>query len=460
MQRNSGKLCCTMPMRPAVPQSFLSAFGRGLQGAIAADMATIREQMLVNEERRDAIFKGSRGIKENIARCVFSISIGDTQQDATIAQAGQDLVGLLDGDESKREGNLGRTIEDFTEAQLLHQFFLSGKLAGKTEISVPCSDEEYLCACLGVAQHLARYCVGRAIEVDTSSIELCRLLVTSLMEKMLEFDLRNGPLRRKYDGLKYAVKKIENVTYELSLLPAQPAAKKRKLTAQDDQQGATSSEQEPLVDGACFDQIKQRLDVYDKLREEVIKGSRDVQKLSKQAIFSVHRGKLQEAKAQMDKATQIAEPLLAIVASHPTLRNGAFGNSLEEWAEAALTYEWVLNKRVMPMSEMSAMTIVGTDYVGALSDFTGEACRLAVAAASQRDLAAVRQVLDCVLVIEAGMVQLNLCGKYAKKTEAVAGTQRKLSDIVYELSMVSQGARNGRELEQEPQEMLNKKEDD
>ena len=34
------------------------------------------------------------------------------------------------------------------------------------------------------------------------------------------------------------------------------------------------------------------MEAYDKLREDMIKQSRDVQKLSKQAIFAVHRGNL------------------------------------------------------------------------------------------------------------------------------------------------------------------------
>jgi hypothetical protein len=35
---------------------------------------------------------------------------------------------------------------------------------------------------------------------------------------MLEFDFRNGPLRKKYDVLKYALKSIEDIVYEMSLL--------------------------------------------------------------------------------------------------------------------------------------------------------------------------------------------------------------------------------------------------
>eukprot|EP00658_Telonema_sp_P-2_P043123 TRINITY_DN31077_c0_g1_i2.p1 TRINITY_DN31077_c0_g1~~TRINITY_DN31077_c0_g1_i2.p1 ORF type:complete len:189 (+),score=40.36 TRINITY_DN31077_c0_g1_i2:193-759(+) len=176
------------------------------------------------------------------------------------------------------------------------------------------------------------------------------------------------------------------------------------------------------------------MDKYDKLREQVIKGSRDVQKLSKQSIFSVHRSELQNAHQQLDKATEHALPLLAIVEQQPTLRKGAFSNSLEEWAEAALCCEWLEHKRIMTMPQMERMKISVNEYVGALSDFTGEICRLAVVAASHRQAESVREVHDCVIVIAAAMMQLNVSSKFNKKMEAVNNTLRKMEDIMYAVS--------------------------
>ena len=51
-----------------------------------------------------------------------------------------------------------------------------------------------------------------------TSIKLCREILTALNGQMLEFDLRNGPLRRKYDSLKYALRRVEDIWYELSLV--------------------------------------------------------------------------------------------------------------------------------------------------------------------------------------------------------------------------------------------------
>ena len=44
-----------------------------------------------------------------------------------------------------------------------------------------------------------------------------------------------------------------------------------------------------------FERIDSELRAYDEKREQVIKRSRDIGKLSKQAIFSLHRGADEEA---------------------------------------------------------------------------------------------------------------------------------------------------------------------
>jgi hypothetical protein len=162
---------------------------------------------------------------------------------------------------------------------------------------------------------------------------------------MLEFDFRNGPLRKKYDGLKYALKTIEDVTYELSLLDddvsgvednQDPSAnKKRRIEGSD---GASDSSvnggnsaaataavssgaggvevdvEESLLDDAALDAIRGRMEVYDKLREDVIKQSRDVQKLAKQAVFSVHRGQLADSRNKLNSAEKIARHILTMIA--------------------------------------------------------------------------------------------------------------------------------------------------
>lgn len=63
--------------------------------------------------------------------------------------------------------------------------------------------------------------------------------------------------------------------------------------------------------------IRDRMDVYDKERERIIKLSRDVQKFAKQAIYSIHRNSLQDAQNKIDSAKgmilTITREIIAVV---------------------------------------------------------------------------------------------------------------------------------------------------
>jgi len=124
---------------------------------------------------------------------------------------------------------------------------------------------------------------------------------------------------------------------------------------------------------------------------------------------------------------------------HPTLRQGSFSNSLEEWAEGALTLAWVEHKRILSPEELGLL-VNSAEYVGALSDFTGEIGRLAVMHAGKRDFAAVREIYQADLVLANAISRLS-GNRFAKKLEMVQTNLRKVSDVIYELSMLQRSGR-------------------
>ena len=92
--------------------------------------------------------------------------------------------------------------------------------------ALPCSVEEYLGGALDFTGELNRYAIARATVRDKEAVQSARDLVEALQGQFLRMDLRNGSLRKKYDALKYTLKKLENTLYELSLtehgLPTKP----------------------------------------------------------------------------------------------------------------------------------------------------------------------------------------------------------------------------------------------
>ena len=58
---------------------------------------------------------------------------------------------------------------------------------------------------------LNRYAVLRATARDLPAVHQCRDVVDQLFGQLMLFEWRNGNLRRKFDAVKYTLKKLEQV---------------------------------------------------------------------------------------------------------------------------------------------------------------------------------------------------------------------------------------------------------
>ena len=292
-------------------------------------------------------------------------------------------------------------------------------------------DSEYVAGLLDSAGSLAKYAVGRAAHGDTQSIVCCRDGVKSLQGALLAFDFRNGPLRRKFDGLKYSLRRLEDLLYEQSLIGKTVSSE----TAED--------ANDPCLKALA--EIKVRFDEADLARENVIKKSRDVQKASKQAIFACHRGDAAKASVLLETAKTAAQAILDdenLVKKWPALRYGSLGAALEEYAEAALFMKWLEAKGVSGAPLVAAQVSLGLpltdeEYLGGVYDLTGEVGRVAVIAATARDTASVQRVFETDVAVVEAVAALHLPPKLAKKMGPLEGCVRKVEHLLYELALAA-----------------------
>jgi len=304
--------------------------------------------------------------------------------------------------------------------------------------------------------------VGRSMEGDAASVSLCRQLVEALNGQLIKFDFRNGPLRRKYDSVKYAVKRLEELLYEQSLLTVVATAakddqggggsdKKRVRVEEEDNSPAAAAAAVSavcaLVDEGEFSAMVSRMEQSDAAREGVIKGCRDGQKLSKLAIYSVHRGEMQKASEQLEQAHTKTAALLPQVSEWPTLRQGTFTNVLEEFAEAKMFHHWMTCRRIPPLAagvagEAFPLLDPSEDaaaYIGGLVDLTGELGRYAVACGTARRVDDVEQCFEATCVVSTLLAQLPSSQALRKKGSAVATNLRKMGQVRYELALAARG---------------------
>jgi len=196
--------------------------------------------------------------------------------------------------------------------------------------------------------------------------------------------------------------------------------------------------------------IRLRLSSFDEHREVVIKACRDIQKSSKNAIYSTHRSDYSKARSLLTSARagmkQALRPSLLL---HPSLRHtGSVESAMEEFAEAVLFLIWREEGRLAVREEVGeggeevkegGMEVTPIEYVGGLVDLTGEVGRFAVARATAREVTAVEGCLETVMYVAGELVRSTLPGKVNKKMEGLRTNQKKLETLRYELALIQAG---------------------
>lgn len=398
-----------------------------------------RRMQLALMKAQDAVWKSSADGQEAMDALDTLIQSEPMALPPSISSNGSDTGDRL---RAPREANLSMRMEDYVRLKAFRHFLVTATLLPPPNTA---TDEEYLAgACMGLAQDLQRYGLGRATVRDAESIEAASYLVSDILDYLLQLDFRNGPLRRKYDGTKYSLKALETLLYELSITSG---------VVQESRQGRKSkrSKQESsLLPNDDLVGIKQRMERRDNLREQIIKLSRDAQKSAKQAIFALHRGDYSRAVFLIESCEScVINDLLPIVREEPNLRQGSFTAVIEEYIEARLFCKWLGSDPTTPTGEIISETgfvvdLEPEEYIGGLCDLTGEVGRFAVQRGTVRDFEAVQL---CLQTNQAILTALNMMESWpwgtGKKLDVVRTSVDKLQRMLYEMSLSeAAGGRN------------------
>jgi len=108
----------------------------------------------------------------------------------------------------------------------------------------------------------------------------------------------------------------------------------------------------------------------DTVREEIIRLTREIIRLSSEATRNIHLGKHAEALESIKKARDLVAKISRVLADHPDLYySGLVYNALSEYAEATITYFLVVEKK---MPSYKDLNIPYVPYLQGLGDVVGE----------------------------------------------------------------------------------------
>ncbi|MFC1691115.1 hypothetical protein ACFL0W_02935 [Nanoarchaeota archaeon] len=112
-------------------------------------------------------------------------------------------------------GSFKVACQEYVEALCLFEIITNNKLPNNKDLEV--DEEHYLLGLTDLGGELVRLGVNSAIREEYDIFIKIKDFMQDLYEEFLKMDLRNGELRKKFDGMKYDLKKLEELALELKL---------------------------------------------------------------------------------------------------------------------------------------------------------------------------------------------------------------------------------------------------
>jgi len=180
----------------------------------------IREEMHKLDVKREEVIQLSRKIITLSKQVIYAAQRnGPEEAEAAVKEIKSDVAKLR-----KIRTPSGVSIDtninsvafqEYVEAICFYEFVKNNRLPSKASLKV--NAEDYLSGLCDLTGELGRKAIYDVIHKKFDEAEKIKELVHDIYGEFLKLHLRNGELRKKSDSIKWNLKKLEEVMYDVSM---------------------------------------------------------------------------------------------------------------------------------------------------------------------------------------------------------------------------------------------------
>ena|SRR3989344_4890362 len=173
------------------------------------EFARIRREMEKADEDREKTIKQSRELIRLSKKVIYAVHRNDPEADALVKlmiKKGKQL-------KPSTEGHYRTAMQEFVEAASFYEVVRNNHLPEGLGVSSEC----YLLGLCDLTGELMRKAINCAIKDENSEALRIKNAISEIYDEMMMFDFRNSELRRKFDGIKYNLKKAEDLALQIKL---------------------------------------------------------------------------------------------------------------------------------------------------------------------------------------------------------------------------------------------------
>lgn len=184
---------------------------------MADEFSKLKKDIEATDAKREELIAQSRNILLQSKKAIYALQRGDANSAAaTVAEMKKAVSAINEfSHDASYASAVKPAIQEYVEAACFNEFIRTGKLLPKDGLGV--SAENYIAGLCDVSGEIIRKAVNAAINDDEKTVVNAKNYIEALYYGLLQFEFRNGELRRKFDGLKYDLKKMEDLVLSLKL---------------------------------------------------------------------------------------------------------------------------------------------------------------------------------------------------------------------------------------------------
>ena len=176
----------------------------------------IRKEMEEFDIKRESVIQQSREIISLSKRIIYALHRNDIKSASSYVKEIEDKKKVLMGIDIKLDINISQTaLQEYVEAICYYHFVKDKKMPTRAALKV--DTESYLMGLCDLTGELARKAVNEVINKNFGQAMEIKNLVEEIYGEFLKFNLRNSELRNKSDQIKWNLKKLEDVVFELKI---------------------------------------------------------------------------------------------------------------------------------------------------------------------------------------------------------------------------------------------------
>ena len=184
------------------------------------EFTELRKELHDYDTERERLIKKSRDVLKLSKQIIYAVHRDDLSE-------AESLISSIEKEKKKAEeitkhnsallyeGSYRVAIQEYVEALLYFHFVKSGVLIGVKQLNV--TADHYVLGLCDLTGELVRKAVFLAGKGKVDEVIVIKDLVDELYGELLKFDFREPGTRRKFDSIKYDLRKLEDLVLDLKL---------------------------------------------------------------------------------------------------------------------------------------------------------------------------------------------------------------------------------------------------